>query len=299
MEENIKELNNAFVELGMEKIENLELLLKLTKEDIEKETELCYQLIPVFEQLLKFSRIYVYLDDDEKNELLMMNQTDFFSKIHYITRLSEELLNKFRIQGIMHPIITSDFEFEDTLDSQEECVSVLEEIKEILEEIDKEKEEEFKMQSYELQKNPLSSQISAYSDRVAGYYQVVFYRQVVPKLKDDMFLEKYQHALEVLSNYIELKLKLLAGLDEDNFLYLTDIAINLHNSLDSWIIENIYNRIEIEGEKFDPEELEEEEYFQLLILRFENRYQRQKSCQYYYHEKLLETEIYKEKCKKL
>ena len=295
IKEIIEKLNGAFEELGIEKIENMELLLNLTREDIEKKTNLSYQVTPILEQLLKLSRIYVYLSDDEENELLMMNQTDFFSKIHYITRLSEKLLDEFRIQDVIHPVLASDFEFGDVIDSQEDCAFALNEIYEILAKRKEERdewEEETRMDS-------ISSQISVYSDRVSGYYQVVFYRQVVPKLRDDMFSENYQHALEVLSDYIDLKTKLLAGLDEDNSLYLTDVAINLHRSLDDWIVEDIQNRIEIEEDEFDTEELTDEEYFNLLVLMFENRYQRQKSCCFYYHEELCEVETYKEKCKKM
>lgn len=302
MKEIIEKLNNAFMELGINEIGNMELLLKLSREDIEKKTDLSYQVTPILEHLLKLSRIYVYLGDDEGNELLMMNQTDFFSKIHYITRLSEKLLDEFRIQGVIHPVLASDFDFGDVIDSQEDCAFALDEIYEILAKRKEERdewEEETRIDSFESLEDSISSQISIYSDRVAGYYQVVFYRQVVPKLRDDMFSENYQHALEVLSNYIDLKTKLLAGLDEDNSLYLTDVAINLHRSLDHWIVEDIQNKIEIEEDGFDQEELTDEEYFNLLILMFENRYQRQKSCRFYYYEQLQEVETYKEKCKKM
>lgn len=302
MKEIIEKLNNAFMELGINEIGNMELLLKLSREDIEKKTDLSYQVTPILEHLLKLSRIYVYLGDDEGNELLMMNQTDFFSKIHYITRLSEKLLDEFRIHDVIHPVLASDFDFGDVIDSQEDCAFALDEIYEILAKRKEERdewEEETRMDSFESLEDSISSQISIYSDRVAGYYQVVFYRQVVPKLRDDMFSENYQHALEVLSNYIDLKTKLLAGLDEDNSLYLTDVAINLHRSLDHWIVEDIQNKIEIEEDGFDQEELTDEEYFNLLILMFENRYQRQKSCRFYYYEQLQEVETYKEKCKKM
>ena len=299
MKEILENLNNAFEELRIEKIENIELLLNLTKEDIENGTDISYQVTPILEQLLELSRIYLYLDD-ELDELYMMNQTYFFSKIQNITELSEKILDEFKKRGIIHPILASDFKFEDTLDSQEECTYALERIKETLEKMDEEKEEiEEDLEDTDDSNNFLISQITTYYDRVVGYYQIVFSRQVVPELREDMFSEDYQHAIGVLSDYINLKLKLLSGFDEDNSIYLTDIAIDLHNSLDDWIVEDIQNRIEIEEGAFDQEELTDEEYFNLLILMFENRYQRQKSCRFYYHEQLQEVETYKEKCKKM
>lgn len=306
MKEIIEKLNHAFEKLGIEKIENIECLLNLTKEDVEKETNLSYQVTFILEKLLTFSRIYAYLDDDEVNELLAMNQTDFFSKINAITRLSEQLLDEFRTKGIIHPILASDFELEDIIFSQEDCASILGEMNSILIQREQEKndledelEDILEMDSFDSQENSISSQISTYFDRVAGYYQIVFSRQVIPELRDAMFADNYQYALEKLSDYIDLKLKLLGGLDDDNSLYLCDIAIHLHELLDTEIVDDIYNRIEIEGEQFDSEDLDDEEYLNLLILMFENRYQRQKSCRYYYHEQLLETEICKEKCKKM
>lgn len=299
MKEILENLNNAFEELRIEKIENIELLLNLTKEDIENGTDISYQVTPILERLLELSRIYLYLDD-ELDELYMMNQTYFFSKIQNITELSEKILDELKKRGIIHPILASDFEFEDTLDSQEECTYALERIKETLEKMDEEKEEiEEDLEDTDDSNNFLISQITTYYDRVVGYYQIVFSRQVVPELREDMFSEDYQHAIGVLSDYINLKLKLLSGFDEDNSIYLTDIAIDLHNSLDDWIVEDIQNRIEIEEDAFDQEELTDEEYFNLLILMFENRYQRQKSCRFYYHEQLQEVETYKEKCKKM
>lgn len=306
MKEIIEKLNHAFKELGIEKIENIEFLLSLTKEDIKKQTNLSYQITFILEQLLKLSRIYVYLDDDEENELLAMNQTDFFSKIHAITRLSEQLLDEFRNKGIIHPILASDFELEDIICSQEDCASILGEINSILIQREQEKnnledelEDVLEISSFDSQENSISAKISAYFDRVAGYYHVVFSRQVIPELRDAMFIDNYQYALEKLSNYIDFKLKLLGGLDDDNSLYLCDLAIHLHELLDTEIVGDIYNRIAIEGEQFDSEDLDDEEYLNLLILMFENRYHRQKSCRYYYHAQLLETEICKEKCKKM
>lgn len=302
MKKIIEELTNVFQKLGIKRMENVELLLDLTKEDIEKQTDLNDRVTLILEKLLRLSHIYVWLDDDEENELLAMNQTDFFSKIHYVVRLSEQLLDEFRKAGIIHPILATDFELEDIISSQEDCISILAEISNILSTENQENddfEDESDIDSFNSLEKSIFSQISTYFDRVTGYYQVVFFRQVIPVLRDAMFVDDYQNALEKLSDYIDLKLKLLGGLDDDNSLYLCDIAVRLQGLLDAEIVGDIYSRMEIEGEQFDPEELEDDEYLNLLILMFQNRYHKHKACRYYYHTQLLETEICKEKCKKL
>lgn len=326
MKEKMKKLESAFEELGLEKIEKLDFLLKLTKKDIRNSTDLSYQVTPILEHLLMLSRVYEYLEDEEENELLKMNQTDFFSKIHYVTALSEQILEELIKNGILHPILETEMELEDMKDSCEYYVSILHEIKKILsrwenDNYDADYEEDYYddcdeddygeddydeddyyddcVMDSDPQMDFITTDISIYFDKVVGYYQILFEKQVVPKLRKDMLEENYSHALEVLINYINLKLKLLSGLDEDNSLYLSDIALRLHQLLNEEKVEEIKRRIEIDGENFDPEELDDVEYLQLLILMFENKYQRQKSCQYYYKGQSLEVEEYKKKCKKL
>lgn len=92
-------------------------------------------------------------------------------------------------------------------------------------------------------------------------------------------------------------MKLLSGLDTNNILCLSDICKQLHQLLDNEIVEYICSRVEQDGKNTIDDELDGRGYLNLMILLFENRYQRLQSCKYYYLEALPTSNRYKQKYK--
>lgn len=290
MKKLIEEFKGAIHKLHISGFENIDLLLKLTVSDIENKTNLSYQVTPILEKLVQYANLYVHLDEDEQTELFKMNQTDFFSKLFEIMQLSSTILGKLLELGIIHPVLASNLSFEDMWDSQEEVMELLAEMREILPDESLAKE-----------------CISNYLTIVIVTYQQNFMCIRIPKLRYAMLTENYQMALEELSTYVQKKLELESGIEATCSLVDSYLYQGLLNMKDSECIERLLAKVEesefdyygVEEEAFDLDELDNQEYFNLLLLRLDNRYRRQKSAYYFYGEKQKEVAKYHEKCKKL
>lgn len=290
MKQLIKEFKKVVNELHIVELEDIDLLLKLTVDDIENQTDLSYKVTPILEKLKYYSDIYVHLDEDEQTELLRMNQTNFFNKIFYVIRLANRIIDELLICGILHPVIEGCMVFEDMLDTEEDFMELLEEIKEMLpaQEIRKEK-------------------IQTYRRLVVAEYQQNLTDTKIPNLLKAMITENYQMALEELSTYIQKKLELESGMEKTCSLITSYLYQALLDMKDSKCIERLLAKVEESefdyygvGEGvLDLDELDNNEYFNLLLLQLDNRYRRQKSAYYFYGEKQKKITEYQEKCKKL
>ena len=295
MREMMDELNHKLRELNMEEIKDIELLLNFTEEDTRKETDLSYQVTPIFERLLNLSMACVYLDDDDMSEIFSMNQTDFFRKIYCVAKLSNKIITFFVNQETLHPILDTTLDFENILIFQRSCLVLLDDLNRVLDAICK---EEYSNGGVELGsiENTVSLSISTYLDSRTDCFQKLL-KQTIPMLKKSEQVGNYQQAFNILINYIDSKLELLSGLDTNNILCLSDICKQLHQLLDNEIVEYICSRIELDGKNTINDELDGRGRLNLMILLFENRYQRLQSCKYYYREGLLISNRYKQKYK--
>lgn len=279
-QELLEELKVCLKDLNISGLENIDLLSQLTSKDIINQTELSYQVTPILKKLLEYANIHIYIDAEEQTELFSMNQTNFFSKVLNITRLSEEILSNLFILGILHPVLDVKIEFDDVTDSQEDCMGILSEIQDIVE-----------------KESNINKNIELYHRKTVGIYQQKFIEIVLPILKQDMLENNYEGALNLLSEYTKMKLNFISGMECESYFIMTKICQKLHNMLNPECIDYLTDLIE--DEILDIGELDDEEYFNLLILQFENRYLREKSCHYYYREKEEIMSQYLEKCKKM
>ena len=279
-QELIEKFKSLVKKLHISGFENIDLLLKLTRKDIENQTDLSYAVTILLEKLQQYSNIYCYLDEEEQEELLSWNHDDFFGKIIEMIRISDDIIDVLFLMGIAHPILEANMELDDTIDSKEDYIEYFEELKEILPEED----------SY------LLDDIKMYHKVSVEPYKQHFQGIVVPTLKETMLEDNYEKALNCLADYISIKLKFESNSVDNINLILAKISEELHQLLNSETIHKITDMIE--EEDLDTDDLEEEEYLNLVILMFENRYLRHKSCRYYYKEKLKEATSYYEKCKK-
>lgn len=272
-----KDLTNN---LEISGFENIDLLLKLTKEDISMQTELSYKVTILLQKLLDLSNIYIYLNEDEETELLCWNQNDFFSKIMYLLNIASSIIGEMYTLNLIHPVLDTNIELEDIIDSKEDLLDTLNNIRDIC--------------SYDID---IIDYIENYDEMTVEPYQIYFKSLVVPNLKDAMLNDDYDKAITTLIDYINLKLRFESNNVDNIKLILTDISQELHKRLDPEIVDNI--SCLIENDELDIDDLDDSEYFNLSVLSFENRYQKQKICQHYYQEKLKESNYYHKKCKKM